>query len=79
MALKKIKAGLKKVKKVAKAVAGGIREHGQQIQAIDRAAEKKVGHSGSRELDIQRQAKERYRMKKEQGVSLKKSIKKRLK
>jgi len=79
MALNKIKKGIKKVKRVTKAVIGGYKDNGKEVQEINRLAEKKVGNSGSRELDIRRQVKESNRMKKEKGVSLKKSIKKRLK
>ena len=79
MPIKKIKAGAKKVVKVSKAVAGGIKDYSKQMKEIDKAAQKKVGKSGSREVDIKNQAKARRKIKKEEGASLKNSIKKRLK
>jgi hypothetical protein len=79
MPIKKIKAGASKVKKVGKAVVGGTKDYSKKMKSIDKKAEKNVGKSGSRELDVRRQGKERARLKKEKGVSLKGSIKKRLK
>lgn len=79
MPIKKIKSAGRKAKKIAKAVVGGYKENSKQMKAIDRQAEKNVGKSGSRVQDVKNQGKERKRLKKQQGVSLKKSIKKRLK
>lgn len=79
MALKKIKSAASKVKKVAKATVGGVKDYSKETKAINKAAEKKVGKSGSRVQDVKNQAKEAKKMKKEKGVSLKGSIKKRLK
>lgn len=79
MPLKKIKAGVKKGVKVGKAVVAGTKDYNKQLKDIDKAAEKKVGKSGSRVQDVKNQGKERAKMRKEQGVSIKKSIKARLK
>lgn len=79
MPMKKIKSGYNKAKKVTKAVVGGTKDYSKQMKAIDKQAEKNVGKSGSRVQDVKNQGKERRKLKKEQGASLKKSIKKRLK
>lgn len=70
---------LKKIKRGAKAVVGGIKDHKKTMGKIDKEAEKKAGKSGSRNLDVKKQQKIRKQMKKEQGVSLKKAVKKRYK
>lgn len=49
------------------------------MKAIDYAAEKTAGKSGSRVSDVKNQAKIRRTVVKKQGVSLVKSIKNRLK
>lgn len=79
MALKKIKAGAKKAVKVAKAVGKGTADYSRKMKAIDYAAEKTAGKSGSRVSDVKNQAKIRRTVVKKQGVSLVKSIKNRLK
>lgn len=70
-------AFLKKVKKAAKAVVQGTRDYSQEMKAIDLAAEKTVGKSGDRELDVQKQYKLRKKMKEEQGKSWMGAVKKR--
>lgn len=79
MALKKIKAGIKKAVKVVKAVGKGTANYSRKMKAIDYAAEKTAGKSGSRVTDVKNQAKIRRASIKKQGVSLKNSIKKELK
>ena len=79
MALKKIKAGIKKAVKVVKAVGKGTADYSRKMKAMDKGAEMAAVKSGSRNLDIQKQAKIKRAAKKKQGVSLAKSIKNRLK
>lgn len=79
MPLKKIKKVAKKVGKVVKATPAGVKDYSRSMKQIDKQAEKAVGKSGSRNLDIQRAGQMRKKLKKEKGVSLKNSIKKKMK
>lgn len=68
----------KSVKRVGRAVVGGFREYRQQMREINEQAELNVGNSGSREFDVQQQAKEMRRLKRERGVSFISSVRRRL-
>jgi hypothetical protein len=70
---------LKKVKKAAKATKLGYQDYSALDKAIEAEAERLVGKSGSRTLDIQRQGRKIRQLKKERGVSLVNSIKSRYK
>ena len=67
----------KKAKKVVKAVVKGTSDYNKSIKALDKAAEKAAGHSGSMVADIAKQAQIRQKMKKEQGITWMNSVKKR--
>lgn len=79
MPIKKIKKGFKKVKRAIKATPAGIKHYAKTMDGINKEAEKSVGKSGSRNLDIKRAAREANRLKKKRGVTLKNSIKKKMK
>lgn len=79
MPIKKVKSGYKKAVKATKAAGAGTRDYSKQMKAINKAAEKKVGKSGSRVQDVKNMTKEINKMKKEQGVSWRKAVKNRMK
>ena len=64
MAFKKIKAGLKKAVKVVKAVGQGTADYSRKMKAVDYAATKTAGKSGSRVTDIKNQRRVRQTVKK---------------
>lgn len=78
MPLKKLKAGAKKVAKTAKAVDGGYKDYAGQVNQIQKQAEKEMKKTNSRNLNVSAKAKLVRKKKKEQGVSVKSAIKKRL-
>lgn len=69
---------LKRVKRTAKAVIGGIRDHGREVQGINREASKKAGKSGSRRQDVRNATKIAHKKRKKRGTSLRSSIRNRL-
>jgi hypothetical protein len=68
---------LKKVKRAGKAVVLGYSDYAKEMKAINKEAEKLAGKSGSRNADAAYSARIGGRLKKERGVSLINSIKKR--
>lgn len=70
---------IKKIKRGAKAVVGGIKDYGKQKQASHREAEKTVKKSGSRVQDVKNVAKKARQIRKAKGQSLTKAIKTRYK
>lgn len=79
MPLKKVKSKYKTAQKALQATPGGVRDYNATVKAIQKEAGKAVGNSGSRVQDVKNAAKLANKLKKERGVSLKKSIKNRMK
>ena len=78
MALKKIKAGARKAIKTGKAVVGGYKDYAGQMNEIQKQAEKEMKKTSVRNVNVDNKAKLVRKKKKEQGVSIKSAIKKRL-
>lgn len=78
MALKKLKKAFKDMTFAADAIMKGIQDYNKLDESIGREAEKAVGESGSREQDVKNQINLEHKLKKERGVSIRNSIKKRL-